>query len=188
MTFYQRFEGLCNARNLTPTKVARENGITQQSVSLWKKRGSTPKAETLQKLAAYFGVSINFLLGNERERVIIPGRLSIVEVDDPDSGFWRYDIKAEDEDAFLIGVQILENGLEKSGLSVPSQTPQALILAALNRLNYDGQQKAVERVMELVEIPRYRCQDAPQPPPPAPPEDTDPTPAAPPPESPQDGE
>lgn len=61
--FYDRFELLCKEKGVSPTSVARENGITQQSVSLWKKRGSTPKAETIQKLADYFGVPVDYLLG-----------------------------------------------------------------------------------------------------------------------------
>lgn len=63
MAFYDRFESLCKDFGVTPTEVARENGITQQAVSLWKKRGSTPSATTVQKLAHYFDVSIEYLLG-----------------------------------------------------------------------------------------------------------------------------
>lgn len=63
MAFYDVFEQLCNQRNITPTQVARDNGLTQQTVSHWKTRGSTPKAETVQKLADYFGVSVDYLLG-----------------------------------------------------------------------------------------------------------------------------
>jgi len=45
----------------------------------------------------------------------------------------------------------------------------------LSCLNADGQQKAVERVEELTEIPRYRAETAPQSPP-APQEGNDTTP------------
>ena len=51
----------------------------------------------------------------------------------------------------------------------------ARISSALIKLNYDGQQKAIERVEELTEIPRYRRQEAAGAPP-APSEDRD-TPA-----------
>lgn len=36
------------------------------------------------------------------------------------------------------------------------------LIPLLDKLNNDGQQKAVERVEELTEVPRYRRQDAPQ--------------------------
>lgn len=42
------------------------------------------------------------------------------------------------------------------------QSPKVRIDAALNLLNPDGQQKAVERVVELTEIPRYRAKTAPE--------------------------
>lgn len=47
--------------------------------------------------------------------------------------------------------------------------------AAMDKLNSDGQQKAVERVEELTEIPRYQAQTPASAPPPAP-EGTDATP------------
>ena len=43
LSFYDKFETLCKEKGVTPTGAAREMGITQQAVSLWKKRGSTPK-------------------------------------------------------------------------------------------------------------------------------------------------
>ena len=60
------------------------------------------------------------------------------------------------------------------------------MIPLLERLNDDGQQKAVERVEELTEIPRYRRQEPSQPPPPAP-EGTDTTPAEKPTEGPENG-
>lgn len=63
MAFYEVFESLCKERGISPTRAARDNGLKQQSVSSWKTRGSTPKAETVQKLADYFGVSVDYLLG-----------------------------------------------------------------------------------------------------------------------------
>lgn len=62
MAFYDKFELLCGKKRVTPTQAARDNGITQQAVSLWKTRGSTPKVGTIQKLADYFGVSVEYLL------------------------------------------------------------------------------------------------------------------------------
>lgn len=114
-------------------------------------------------------MSVDYLLGNATERVIIPGRLKFVEVNDPESSHIRYNIEAADQEAFDYGLQILEN----AGVSVQAHTPQALVLAAMDRLNPDGQQKVVERAEDLTEIPRYQATTAPEPTPPAP-EDTEP--------------
>ncbi len=63
MAFYDRFEALCHAKGITPTGAARENGISQSVVGMWKKRGSMPKWETIEKLAIYFDVSVDYLIG-----------------------------------------------------------------------------------------------------------------------------
>ena len=34
----------------------------------WKSRGLTPKYETLSKIADYFGVSVDYLLGNTEQK------------------------------------------------------------------------------------------------------------------------
>lgn len=65
MTFYEKFEMLCKNKGITPTGVARENGIAQSVIGMWKKRGSTPKYETLKKIADYFDVSIDELVSDE---------------------------------------------------------------------------------------------------------------------------
>ena len=64
MRFYDRFLLLCEEKGKAPTAVASEIGLNNSSTSYWKK-GSMPKSRTLEKLAAYFGVSVDFLLGGE---------------------------------------------------------------------------------------------------------------------------
>lgn len=59
--FYDRFYELCQRKGVTPTKVARDLGLRQSTVSMWKKQGTTPKYDTLKKLADYFGVTTDDL-------------------------------------------------------------------------------------------------------------------------------
>ena len=61
-TFFARFEALCRERSTTPNAVAREIGASSGSVTAWK-RGTAPRNATLAKIAAYFGVSTDYLLG-----------------------------------------------------------------------------------------------------------------------------
>lgn len=75
MIFYEIFERLCKEKGITPTKAARDVGVAQPVVSQWKKRGSTPKAETVQKLADYFGVSVDYLLGKSGENSQLENQL-----------------------------------------------------------------------------------------------------------------
>lgn len=62
--FYERFITLCKEKGKAPSAVATEIGLNNSSTSYWKK-GSIPKGETLSRLAAYFGVSVGYLLDGE---------------------------------------------------------------------------------------------------------------------------
>lgn len=63
--FYDTFIKLCESNGVTPATVARAIGVNPQTISMWKTQGSTPNANTIQKLSDYFGVPINFLLGDK---------------------------------------------------------------------------------------------------------------------------
>lgn len=59
--FYDNFVKLCEARGEKPTPVAKKLGCSSSNVALWKK-GSTPRAIVLNKMADYFGVTTQHLL------------------------------------------------------------------------------------------------------------------------------
>ena len=60
--FYDRFMGLCKERGVSPSAVMVSIGLNKSNATFWKK-GSIPKGDTLRKLADYFGVSVDYLLG-----------------------------------------------------------------------------------------------------------------------------
>ena len=63
---YEVFEQLLQKYGVTPYKVAKEAGVTQTALSNWKSGRSTPTTKTLQKIADYFGITLDYLLtGNE---------------------------------------------------------------------------------------------------------------------------
>ncbi|MCI9271804.1 MAG: helix-turn-helix domain-containing protein [Dorea sp.] len=64
---YEVFEQLLQKNDVTPYKVAKEAGVTQTALSNWKSGRSTPATKTLQKIADYFGVTIDFLMTGENE-------------------------------------------------------------------------------------------------------------------------
>ena len=59
---YDIFENLCAAKNVRPADVTRATGITSATFSEWKKGTYTPKQDKLQKIADYFGVSLEYLM------------------------------------------------------------------------------------------------------------------------------
>lgn len=67
MDFYERYKMLCNSVGKTPTGVGVELGIHRSTVTYWKE-GHTPKHEILAKIAEYFNVSINYLVGESDNR------------------------------------------------------------------------------------------------------------------------
>lgn len=64
---YEIFEQLLQKYGVSAYKVAKETGVTQSTLSDWKRGRSTPKSENMKKLADYFGVSIDYLMtGKEK--------------------------------------------------------------------------------------------------------------------------
>lgn len=59
---YEKFAELLVKNNKTAYKVSKETGIPQSVLSDWKRGRSNPKVDKLQKLANYFGVSIEYFL------------------------------------------------------------------------------------------------------------------------------
>lgn len=78
--FYDRFKELCDARKISCNKAALEIGLSNATPTKWKKTGATPTGETLQLIAAYFGVSESYLLGKENTEKA-PARDILDEVD-----------------------------------------------------------------------------------------------------------
>lgn len=62
---YEVFEQLLQKHGVTSYKVAKEAGVTQTALSNWKSGRSTPTTKTLQKIADYFGVTIDYLMTGE---------------------------------------------------------------------------------------------------------------------------
>ncbi len=66
--FYDVFCALCAERNLTPGGAAAKIGFNRASVTVWKNNGTAPKQELLVKIADFFQVSVDYLLGLEKEK------------------------------------------------------------------------------------------------------------------------
>ena len=86
--FYDVYLSLCKRSNKKPSVVAAELGINKSNVSNWKNNGYTPRGDTLQKIADYFGVTTDYLLTGEeikkapeKDRRDIERRLSAMIAD-----------------------------------------------------------------------------------------------------------
>lgn len=64
--FYDRFIELCEKNGVKPTPLVVSMGLSSSNVSIWKK-GSTPRPAIVKKIADYFGVTTDYLLGGEQK-------------------------------------------------------------------------------------------------------------------------
>lgn len=71
---YEVFARLLEERGVKTADVAKATGITPSTFSDWKKGKSSPKQEKLQRIADFFGVSIEYLLTGESEEYYIDKR------------------------------------------------------------------------------------------------------------------
>lgn len=69
--FWQRFYSLCVEAKTKPNPVAKELGVSSGAVTKWK-NGTVPPADVLIKIATYFSVSVDYLLGKTDQRQTSP--------------------------------------------------------------------------------------------------------------------
>ncbi len=70
MEFVERITALLEERGISKNKMLKEVGIASGAFGNWQRRGTIPRGETLQKLADYFNVSTDYLLGRESTKTI----------------------------------------------------------------------------------------------------------------------
>lgn len=66
MAFYENYLHLCEKAGKTPSGAALEMGLSKPTVNRWKKGGGLTDATAL-KVAAYFGVTVAELKGEEQK-------------------------------------------------------------------------------------------------------------------------
>lgn len=62
---YERFAQLIKAHNTTVYQVSKATGISASTLADWKSGRSTPKADKLAKIAAYFSISLDEFLNTD---------------------------------------------------------------------------------------------------------------------------
>lgn len=67
IVFYDVYTNLCNQKGVSRSRAAADMGLSNSTVTKWKKTGATPSGETLTKIAAYFNVSVDDLIKQEKD-------------------------------------------------------------------------------------------------------------------------
>lgn len=62
--FFDRLKHLCDLRGISPYRACIDIGLNRSAVAKWK-NGGAPNGTTAAKLADYFGVTTDYLLGKQ---------------------------------------------------------------------------------------------------------------------------
>lgn len=68
MDTFDRILEILSRNKMTQADLSRATGISTGLISQWKKRCQNPSAEKLQRIADYFGVSVDYLLTGEESK------------------------------------------------------------------------------------------------------------------------
>ena len=65
---YEIYQKLLDMNGVKSADVARATGISNMTFSDWKKGKSTPKMDKIEKIAKYFGVTTDYMMGKKSEK------------------------------------------------------------------------------------------------------------------------
>ena len=96
--FYNNYVNLCNIKGLSPSAAAEAMGFKRSVVSRWSK-GTQPRQATLQKIADYFGVTVEYLSGDADEQKEKPGQIALAELSEEKQQLIKVVLEMTDERA-----------------------------------------------------------------------------------------
>ena len=72
MKFNDRLRELRKGKGLTQDEFSKQSGLTRSAISMYERGEREPNFETLEKLADFFNVDMNYLLGKSDKTTYIP--------------------------------------------------------------------------------------------------------------------
>ena len=66
--FYDTYVELSKQKGLSPSGAADAIGINRATVTNWKKNGSKPSGDILDKVSKFFNVTVDYLLTGEQKK------------------------------------------------------------------------------------------------------------------------
>jgi transcriptional regulator with XRE-family HTH domain len=146
--FYRLIKEARRRKKLTQEQLAEQLGVQRAVVSKYETGRITPSVKQAQKIAAVLDIPLLDLIGiepennNELERTKLETLIEkfISQNENFDSN--------KLSDAYYYD----ENGFRFKG----DGSPLEKLIHVFDKLNPEGQEKAVERVEELTEIPKYQ--------------------------------
>ena len=115
---YCVIEELCAKNNISITQMCKESGASRASLTDLKKgRKQSLSTETLLKIAGYFDVSIDYLLGNTDQKEKAPAKAEADDVTFDDFTYAMYhesrELDNEDKQALLNIARLLKKKIKE---------------------------------------------------------------------------
>lgn len=144
--FFDIFSALCKKKGVTPNKALTDCEISRTSVAKWKK-GAVPNGATLSKLAAYFGVTTDYLMGISIQAQIDGTEYRLAEL--------RADLKAakseEERIELLNAIEVVEESYKDLILLQSLTVNKQKEAPALTKKDERDIGRDLERIMENLE-------------------------------------
>lgn len=67
MNIANKLNELLESKKITPYRLAKDIGVSQTTIKNWTTGYSSPQERHISALAAYFGISVDELLGKEKQ-------------------------------------------------------------------------------------------------------------------------
>ena len=131
MTFGERLKSARNAAGLTQKELAHKAKMAEITVRNYEAGKYKPKLEHQEKLSNALGMPREELIGLHREK----------------NGGWGGTFEEGLKEMSLIG-------------EAQARAQRKQLSWYFNKLNYVGKNKAIERVMELTQVPNYQADPA----------------------------
>lgn len=129
---------LLKQKGTTGAKMSRELGFSNAVFSQWKQRKQKPSVASMKKMADYFGVSIDTLLGDSDKASIREDIERSKKLIEEHKDFYEWLSKNQNE--------VDDMPIEK-----------ARLLFYFDALNGKGQVEAIRRTEELTQISKYQA-------------------------------
>lgn len=141
---YEIFSKLLQEYGVTTYKVSKATRIPQSTLSDWKRGISSPKYDKLQKLADFFAVSTDYLLGKTEDEI--------------------YDVKYEDEYHGINHIgEYLKETRESRGYSIKELSEETGISEKVLNACEDGtsevKSNVFKKILEVYDITRLDFED-----------------------------
>lgn len=75
--FVERLMSLLKEQKITSSKMLSELGLGKNQITYWKKNGNIPSATTVERIAKYLDVSVDYLLGKTEIKKDLPGVMPV---------------------------------------------------------------------------------------------------------------